>query len=267
MIGFLASQVPAEEVDGEFKIGARRAEGKGMKRLGPAVLLIVLLTGCGSSSSTTGSGTASSPSSPAASPSVSPATRPQLEAIVLQTGDVPTGWTSKPYEANPTADADEAALATCVGVPSTADHKVADANSADFALGDASISSSATSYQSQSDLDVDVAMLNNPKLSPCYDQMLKKGLAASLPDGSTLESASFTVTPGSAGGPANIIATGAGTGTVTVSDQKVTFFVSVAFITGPLMEATVNNFSIGEPFPAAVEKSLFAAVATRAAKG
>jgi hypothetical protein len=264
MIGFLASHVTAEDVDGEFKIGARRAEGKGMKRLGPAVLLIVLLTGCGNSSSTTGSDKASSPSSPA---SLSPATRAQLEAIVLQTGDVPTGWTSKPYEANPNADADEAALATCVGVPSTADHKAADAYSADFALGDASISSSATSYQSQSDLDVDVAMLNNPKLSPCYDQMMKKGLAASLPDGSTLESASFTVTPGSAGGPANIIATGAGTGTVTVSDQKVTFFVSVAFITGPLMEATVNNFSIGEPFPAAVEKSLFAAVATRAAKG
>jgi len=53
-------------------------------------------------------------------------------------------------------------------------HKAAEAHLDDFALGDARTSSSATSYQSQGDLDADLATLHSPKLSSCYDQLIQK---------------------------------------------------------------------------------------------
>jgi hypothetical protein len=98
-------------------------------------------------------------------------------------------------------------LAKCVGARNTDSDKVAEAHSDNFARGNASISSSATSYRSQNDLDVDVATLHSPRLSPCFKQMMKKQLAASLPAGAAIRSASIKITPGSAGGPANVVAT------------------------------------------------------------
>ena len=143
----------------------------------------------------------------------------------------------------------------------------AEANSDDFAHGYASITSSANSYRSQSDLDADVATLHSPKLSRCIEKLTKKQLAASMPAGSRIESVSIKITPGSAGGPANVVATGTGTITVRVNDQQVPVYLTVAFITGPLTEAEVNAENVGTPLPASLVNPLVAAVATRAAKG
>ena len=208
-----------------------------------------------------------SASSPAASPSTYPASLPQLKEIVLQAADLPTGWKGTPHKADPSAAADQAALVKCVGGRNTDPDKVAEAHSEDFALGDASASSSASTYRSQSDVDADVAMLHSPKLSPCFDKMVRKELATSLPAGATIESAAIKITPGSAGGPANVIATGTGTIKVRLDGQQVAFYLSVAYITGPLIEAEVDIFNVGTPVPASQVMSLVAAVATRAARG
>jgi hypothetical protein len=232
---------------------------------------IALLAGCSSSSSkthttTSGSPTTSSSSSPATSASAAPASLSQLKRIVLQPADLPTGWKGTPYQADPSDAAYEAALVKCVGARNTDSDKVAEANSDDFALGDASISSSATSYRSQSDLDADIAMLHSPKLTPCYEQLAKKQFATSLPAGATIESASIKITHGSAGGPANVVATGAGTIQVKVNGQQATVYLTVAFITGPLIEAEVDTENVGTPVSPSVVKSLVTTVATRAAK-
>jgi hypothetical protein len=50
---------------------------------------------------------------------------------------------------------------------------------------------------------------------------------------------------GSAGAPANVIATGAGTITVSVNGQHVAVYVTVALITGPLIEAEVDTENVG----------------------
>jgi hypothetical protein len=154
--------------------------------------------------------------SPATSASLS-----QLKKIVLQPADLPSGWKGAPYQPDPNDSANNAALAKCVGARNTDSDKVAEAHSDDFALGDASVSSSAASYPSQSDLDADVAMLHSPKLSPCFEQMVKQQLAASLPAGGRVESASIKITPGSAGGLANVVATGIGTIKARVNGQQV----------------------------------------------
>jgi hypothetical protein len=232
---------------------------------------VAVLAACGGSSSKTtspvgGSSTPSS-SSPAASPSASPAPLSRLQKIVLQPADLPTGWKGTPYEADPSDAADQAAFVKCLGVRNTDADKVAEADSQDFALGDASISSWATSYRSQSDLDADVAALHSPKASPCEAQLLKKQVATSLPAGATVESVSIKITPGSAGGPANVVATGAGTIKVSVSGQQVGLYLTVAFITGPLIEAVVETHNIGTPVPPSLVQSVVATVANRAAEG
>jgi hypothetical protein len=155
----------------------------------------------------------------------------------------------------------------CVGARNTDSDKVAEADSDGFTLGDAEISSSAASYRSQSDLDADVTTLHSPKLSSCYGQMMKKRLAAAVPAGGTIESASVTITPGPAGGPANVVATGTGTIDIGVNGQHVPMYLSFAFIKGPLIEAEVNAVDVGTLVPASVVNRLVVTVATRAAKG
>jgi hypothetical protein len=158
-------------------------------------------------------------------------------------------------------------MVKCLGVRNTEGDKVAEAHSDDYSLGDASISSSASSYRAQSDLDTDIASLHSPKLSACYDKLIKKELAASLPAGATVESASIKITPGSAGGPANVVATGSGTLSVRASGQLVPIYLTVAFIKGPLIQAELDTENAGSPVPASVVNALVASVATRAAKG
>jgi hypothetical protein len=209
-----------------------------------------------------------SSTSPATSASATtPASLSQLKKIVLQPADLPSGWKGAPFQPDPNESANNAAFVKCVGARNTESDKVAEAHSDDFALGDAGISSSAASYRSQSDLDTDVRTLHSPKLSPCFEQMMKKQLRASLPAGSTIESASIKITPGSAGGPANVVATGTGTIKVRVNGQHVRVYLTVAFITGPLIEAEVDTENVGTPLPAPVVNPLVATVATRAAKG
>jgi hypothetical protein len=142
---------------------------------------VVVLAACGGSSSktvsTVGGSSAPSSSSPTASPSASPASLPQLQKIVLRPTDLPAGWKGTPYKADPSAAAYGAAYAKCVGVRNTDPDVVAEANSQDFDRGDASVSSSADSYPSQSDVDVDVAAFHSPKYAPCLEKVMKKVFA------------------------------------------------------------------------------------------
>lgn len=194
-----------------------------------------------------------------------PASLSQLKKIVLQPTDLPAGWKGTPYQPDPHDAAYQAAMVRCVGARNTDSDKVAEAHSADYELGDGSISSSATSYRSQSDIYTDVAILHSPKLSTCYDQLVKSQVAASLPAGAAIESASIKITPGSAGGPVNVVATGTGTIKVSVGGQHVPVYLTVAFITGPLTQAEVDTENVGSPVPAHVVNQLVAAVAARVA--
>jgi hypothetical protein len=220
--------------------------------------VVAMLAACGSSSPKTPSASAT--------PSATPASLSQLKKIVLRTADFPAGWKGSAYQPDPNESAENAALAKCVGARDTDSDKVAEANSDNFSLADASISSSATSYRSPSDLTTDVGILHSPKVSPCFEQMLKSQLGTALP-GATVKSGSLKITPGSAGAPANVVATGSGTFKIEYSGQLVPVYLTVAFITGPLIEAEIDTENIGAPVPASVVNPLVAAMATRAAKG
>jgi hypothetical protein len=195
-----------------------------------------------------------------------PASLSRLKKIVLQPADLPAGWKGTPYRPDPRDAANQAAMVNCVGARNTESDKVAEAHSDDYALGDASIHSSASSYRSQSDVDTDVAILHSPKVSSCYDDLVKTQLAASLPAGTTIESASIKITPGSAGS-ANVVATAAGTVNVSLGGQHVSLYLTAAFIQGPLIQAEVDAENVGAPVPASVVSAMVATVANRAANG
>jgi hypothetical protein len=232
---------------------------------GAAGCVVTVLAACGSSS--TSSSTAASASSASASktatPAATPATLSQLQNIVLRPSDLPVGWKGTPYVPDANDPADSAALMKCIGARDTESDQVADAHSDDFNLGNATISSDASSYRSQSDLDSDVTALHSPKLSACFTQELKK----ELPVGSTFESSSLKITPGSAGGPSNVVATGGGVIDIEDGGQQIAVYVTVDFITGPLIQAQVDAENVGAAVPASVVNPLVAAVASRAAKG
>jgi hypothetical protein len=229
-----------------------------------AVGCVAVLAACGGSSSktasTVGSSSAPSSSSPAASPSL--ASLPQLQKIVLQPADLPAGWKGTPYQPSESSAADQAAFVKCVGVRNTDADTVAEADSADYSLGDASISSSATSYRSQSDVDADTAALLSPKASPCFEKVLKQSLATT---GATVKSVSVKITPGSAGGPANVVATLVAAIKISRAGRQAVLYSTAAFITGPLIEAEVDTFNFGTPVPASLTNPLVATVANRAA--
>lgn len=246
---------------------------------------VVLLAGCGgsssksadgaktSSSSTSSSTPTTSSSAPAASssaaaspsPTVTPATVVQLRKVVLRAADLPRGWKATPPDPDNDDGSGQAELMKCVDAKNTDDDQVATADSADFVRGDVTISSSASSYRSQSSLDSDVAMLKSPKLVPCYNKVLKKELAKALPEGSSLGAVSVKVTPGPGAGPANVAGIGSASVSVTVGDQHVKVYISFAYVVGPLMEVEVDAENIGSPVPAAVFQAAVKAVADRAA--
>jgi hypothetical protein len=76
--------------------------------------------------------------------------------------DLSASWTSTPYAANPRDTEDTGALVACVDGRNADAHKVAEVHSPDYALGAAGISSEATSYLSQNDLDADIADVRSP---------------------------------------------------------------------------------------------------------
>jgi hypothetical protein len=80
--------------------------------------------------------------------------------------------------------------------------KVSEASPQDFAVGDAVVVSNATSYRQQRDIDTDVAAIHGPKFAPCVNQLMKNQAAQSQPAGAPIV-ASFKITAGSGGGPAN----------------------------------------------------------------
>jgi hypothetical protein len=239
-------------------------------RVCAAGLGFAILAGCGGSSPQTTStgGTSGTPlaASPTTSRSATPATLAQLEKIVLGAADFPTAWKGTAHQATASDAAWRASFVRCLKVRDTYGDKVSEAFSQDFTLGDALVLSNATRYRSQSDIDTDVAAIHGPKFAPCIDQLMKNQAAQSQPPGTPIV-ATFKITPGSGGGPANVVGTGTGTIKSSVNGNQVVYYLSFAYITGPLIEAEVDTTNVGAPVPAPEVRSLVAAVATRAVKG
>jgi hypothetical protein len=228
---------------------------------------LVLIAGCGSSSSGSSGSSRSSGGALSASPSstASPATEVELKKIVLREGDLPRTWKATPAGLDSGDNSGQAELMKCVGAKNTDEDQVATTDSDDFVLGDATISSSASSYKSAADLDSDRALLKSPKLTPCFNQVFKKQLMTGMPEDASIGAVSVRFTPGPGAGPANVAGSGAATVPVTANGQQAMVYINFVYLTGPLIEAEVDAENVGAPVPAAMLQTAVNAVAHRAA--
>jgi hypothetical protein len=177
----------------------------------------------------------------------------QLADILLQPSDLPPDWTPTPYEPSPGDTAAKAAFLTCLGLLSTASDKVAEAHSPAFSLGEttvtSTISSSASSYRSQTTVDAYVTALHGAKVSPCLEQRLKRQLAPQLPAGTAIESVSVIIGTGGPAGPANAVGGGIGTIKISAGGEHGVVYLRVAYITGPLSGPRSTARTSAHPSP------------------
>jgi len=241
-------------------------------RVATALVVATLLsvsTACSSSKSSSGtpavtpssSAAPSSPSSAASTPSTA-----ALTAIVVQPSDLPAGWTSKAAEPDPDEAADQAALVSCIGGRDTSPDKIAEAPSPDYSQGNATISSSVKAFKSQDDVTADTQLLASPKINDCFASLIKTQLTRQAA-GATINSVQVAFTPGSGGGPSNVVGTAAGRIALTAQGQSAVAYLDSAFMTGPALEAEVDFENLGGPVPTALRTAVIAKVATRLAQG
>jgi hypothetical protein len=244
-------------------------------------LVLLLATGlaAGCSSSTKGTGSAAG-SGGARTPAATgfPATtsgaaagsapdRATLARAVLTSADVPSDWTGSPSsnDDTPGPDADQAKLAACVGIPDSSPQQVAVADSDDFASGESTISSSATSYKSQSVVASDIRGILSPKAADCFAQDFQSGMSGQLPSGATMSDFKVSVAPGRNGGPSDVVAVIHASFVVHSSGAQVPFYIDSSMIASKQVEAEVDFFGFQTPIASSIQRTATDAVANRVA--
>jgi hypothetical protein len=250
-------------------------------RAGRAVVVLGLgLTACTSTTSGHGSSSlrpsTSSPGFPSSSASGAPGsstpatgapTAAALARIVVQRSDLPAGWTGKPVSSHGNTNTDlQDELLTCTGGHVDRSQQVAQVDGDDFAQGELTISSDATSFKSRAEVDNRTAIISGPKAGTCLNQIVRQQLQQQLPAGAQLNAVALALTGGSNGGPPNLVATEKGTITVTIDAQTVTVYLDAAFLRGNQVTASIEFEGIGQRVDANLQASVIAAVAARAAR-
>lgn len=190
----------------------------------------------------------------------------QVQAALLQLSDLPGGWSA--WNGESTDDETMPALAACMGARDTSRDRVVVKGTPDLVDGHGStIHAMVVSYLSQDDVDTDTAMLADPRASDCFAQVFDDAAAGTtLPEGAGLGALSFSLTPGSGGGPADVVASGAGTlPVVAPNGRRVTVYLDVVFLAGRMTEAELFFLSTGARLPADLRSNAVAAVAQRVA--
>jgi len=200
-----------------------------------------------------------------AAPTTPPPAADQVQGTVLQLGDLPAGWAADGE--NAAEDGDMQDLELCLGARDTIPDRFVTQGSPAFSDGSGSIIySSVEGFSSQRDVDDDTALLSDPRAADCLKTAVEQGMnSVPEPAGATLGAVQVTVTPGSAGGPSNVVATADGSVPVSATGGRhgTVYFGSV-FITGRMTEAEILFMSV-RPFPDDVRAAAVAAVAQRVA--
>lgn len=137
------------------------------------------------------------------------------------------------------------------------------AQEAVFVSGMSQAQSSVTPYTKQSDIDADKAELTNPKAQDCINQALLPRIEQSFPAGITASGGSLTLSPGSNGGPDDIVATASGQISVSGPKGSATVYVDIWFIAANTIEGEVVFIGDGAQVPADIQHTAATAVAQR----
>lgn len=187
-----------------------------------------------------------------------------LSGVVVQTSDLPSGWAAQGASIPEGALTDVASqLANCLGVRDVTTDATDSTQAGPFTQGDQFIVSAAARFPNDTDVSTATGMLTNPKFAQCFDQIAS---GASY-DGVTLQRTTTTVNPGRSSGPANVAGSFHVAFTGTYFSDQVQSAADVVLITGPKLLVTVVFTGVSGTVPAAVQSSVIAKVAGRAATG
>jgi hypothetical protein len=186
-----------------------------------------------------------------------------LTRVVLQAGDFPPGWRTRPTPHGGDEDV-QAQIATCVGIRLRKSQVIDRAASPDYGSGEFTATSTAASFKTQVEVRNRLAAVLSPKADPCLATALRTSLVKVLPADTKIEG--LTVQAVKGGTAANVAATVHAVITVTALGQTARVYSDTAFIGGVLFGAEVAFTGIGEPVPTDVQTRLTDAVARRAAR-
>jgi hypothetical protein len=218
-----------------------------------AVLFVVVLAACGGDDKESSSSSTSAPTTSTTTKAAGSADQARAQKLVFVQSDFPPGWTATPPEPRtPEEKADRQELATCSATPGETSTS-ATATGDTFATGpttqvlsEASVAKDDAAYQQG------VAALNSPKLLPCLQAFLTKGLAREI--GSTptsVEIASISAPKFGDATVANRLKAAA-----TVQNIPLTIFVDVVIMAKSRAQSTGTFINVGQPFDSALETSL-----------
>ena len=108
-------------------------------------------------------------------------------------------------------------------------------------------------------------LLTSPKASECYQQLFKDAISKDLPSGATVDKMSVKLTPGTNGGPSNVIAKADADLTVSAQGQTVQLVIDAWFIRGHQIGAEVDFFGFGQAIDSSIQSTALKAVADRVA--
>lgn len=212
------------------------------------------------------------PSSPAQSSAPvggSVPSKATLQGILLKQAEVPAGYTSVTPSPDSSDDASSAQqLIACVGgISANPQQDKVDKVESEFSNPQhASLSSDATSYKSQDDVDALVSVIKSPKADTCFNELIKKELQTSVPSGTKIGNLSVHLTPGSSGGPSNVVGTANASVTIASGQgQSITVHLVSVFISGKQLAASVDAETLGGPIDTTALGKAVLAVAGRAA--
>ncbi|HEX3538929.1 MAG TPA: hypothetical protein VHT75_00675 [Acidimicrobiales bacterium] len=191
-----------------------------------------------------------------------PLRAPQLQAIIVQPGDLPAGW--KPVPVAPTSPhaADNAPFSRCIGEMDASADRLARADNS-FATGAAVLTSTASTFASAADVQADTSAITSAKAPDCLTSVVRAQWSGVLPKGAALKSVSETVTPGAGGGPAAVVATVVGAIVFAASGRTLTVNSEVVYLAAGKLEAQVVFTNAAGPVSAALVTDVVEKVAAR----
>lgn len=187
----------------------------------------------------------------------------------MQPGDLPAGWTASAARSDHDTGAARAAAtanARCLGVRSTYPDLMATGRSPNYTMASLFVGSAAWAYRDEDDITVSVRSLSLAKASTCFAQSVKTELERSVP-GHRFGDVHVTVTPGSDGGPGNVVGIATGTLSDTFSGHEYTVNIQNAFIIGPRIKAEVEFSGVDAVVPLALRAQIIEQVASRVRAG
>jgi hypothetical protein len=194
-----------------------------------------------------------------------PATRAQLATTVLTAKDM-SGWKATALKDNVAADKAQSAFTTCIGVPDSPRHRVADVHSPEFKLQGTQVSTESASFTSRADVDRTAAALLSSKAAGCFKALIQAQAKAGLPKGSQLGAVTAQLSKPTGADPVNVLARATATLPVDVSGQTVAVYTDVVYLRTPFIQAQVQLVNVGAAVDKELEKSLVSTVSDRLAK-